>query len=57
MINQETFSIGIKTAGTICAVHLTPFIAPEQLPALIEGVIQLIVAIGGLIAMFKRKKK
>jgi hypothetical protein len=56
-MNSESLVIGAKTVGTIGAVHLTTLVTPEHLPMIIEAVLQVVVAIGGLISLFRKRDK
>ena len=57
MLKSKSIIIGAKTIGTIGAVHLSTALTPADAPALLESILQIIVAIGGIIAMFRKSKK
>lgn len=56
-MQSESLTIGVKTVGTMTAIHLTPYINPADVPAILEIGLQIIVAIGGLISLLRKKKK
>lgn len=57
MIQSKSFIVGAKVLGTIVAIHVAQVLTSDNAPKILELVLQIIVAAGGLIAILKKKRE